>query len=94
MSESISREDIAKVLELIEKHSVWEAIDNSLDEDNNLKLDLSRPNLSIISKKIGYSNDENIKEISVVGPANINYEESFEAINMLEKMIKEKKNEN
>lgn len=94
LSESISREDIAKVLELIEKHSVWEAIDNSLDEDNNLKLDLSRPNLSIISKKIGYSNDENIKEISVVGPANINYEESFEAINMLEKMIKEKKNEN
>gem|GEM_PF-6621777 len=55
---------------------------------------MSRPNLSIISKKIGYSNDENIKEISVVGPANINYEESFEAINMLEKMIKEKKNEN
>ena len=95
LSENISREDIAKVFELIEKHSVWEAIENNLDEDNNIKLDLSRPNLSIISKKINFNNSKNIKEISVVGPSNINFEESFETINILEKLIdKEKNNEN
>ncbi|MDD1359543.1 heat-inducible transcriptional repressor HrcA [Metamycoplasma hyosynoviae] len=93
LSENISREDVNKVLELIEKHSVWEAIENNLDEENNIKLDLSRPNLSIISKKIDFSNNDNIKEISVIGPSNINFNESFEAINLLEKIIKENKNE-
>ena len=68
---------------------------SNLDEDNNIKLDLSRPNLSIISKKINFNNSKNIKEISVVGPSNINFEESFETINILEKLIdKEKNNEN
>ncbi|AWX69591.1 heat-inducible transcriptional repressor HrcA [[Mycoplasma] anseris] len=90
LSRSISREEIAKVLDLIENHSVWETIENNLDEDNNIKLDVSRPNLSIISKRINFANDKNIKELSIVGPSNINFEESFEAINILEKIIKEK----
>ncbi|ACF07403.1 heat inducible transcription repressor HrcA [Metamycoplasma arthritidis] len=91
LSRNISREEIANVLDLIEKHSVWESIDNDLDEDNNIKLDVSRPNLSIISKKIDFSNEKNIKEITVIGPNNLDYGESFEALEMLEKIIKEKK---
>ena len=94
LSKNINREEIAKVLELIEEQSVWETIENNVDEDNNIKLDLSRPNLSIISKRINFENNENIKELSVVGPSNINFEESFETLDLLEKLIKEKNNEN
>lgn len=94
LSKNINREEIAKVLELIEEQSVWETIENNIDEDNNIKLDLSRPNLSIISKRINFENNENIKELSVVGPSNINFEESFETLDLLEKLIKEKNNEN
>lgn len=94
LSKNINREEIAKVLELIEEQSVWETIENNVDEDNNIKLDLSRPNLSIISKRISFENNENIKELSVVGPSNINFEESFETLDLLEKLIKEKNNEN
>ena len=54
LSKNINREEIAKVLELIEEQSVWETIENNVDEDNNIKLDLSRPNLSIISKRINF----------------------------------------
>lgn len=93
LSKNINREEIAKVLELIEEQSVWETIENNVDEDNNIKLDLSRPNLSIISKRINFENNENIKELSVVGPSNINFEESFETLDLLEKLIKEKNNE-
>ncbi|WP_027122957.1 heat-inducible transcriptional repressor HrcA [Metamycoplasma spumans] len=91
LKEDISREEIAKILELIENHSVWEAIENNLDEDNNLKLDFSRPNLSIISKRINFSNNENIKEISIVGPKNLDFNESFETLKILEDLIKDKK---
>ena len=94
LSKNINREEIAKVLELIEEQSVWETIENNVDEDNNIKLDLSRPNLSIISKRINFEDNENIKELSVVGPSNINFEESFETLDLLEKLIKEKNNEN
>ncbi|AWX42478.1 heat inducible transcription repressor HrcA [Metamycoplasma cloacale] len=94
LSKNIQREELAHILDLIENHSVWETIENNLDEDNNIKLDVSRPNLSIISKKIDFANNENIKELSVVGPSNINFEDSFELLNMLEKILKEKKHDN
>ncbi|TPR53892.1 heat-inducible transcriptional repressor HrcA [Metamycoplasma neophronis] len=89
LSENISREEIVKLLDLIENHSVWETIENNLDEDKNLKLDFSRPNLSIISKKIEFENNKNIKEISIVGPKNIDFKESFEALEIFENIIKE-----
>ncbi|WP_373437602.1 heat-inducible transcriptional repressor HrcA [Metamycoplasma equirhinis] len=97
LSESISREEIAKLFDLIEHHSVWEALENNLDDEKNIKLDVSRPNLNIISKKIDFVNSKNIKEISIVGPKNLDFKESFEALEILEKMIKsdvEKGNQN
>ncbi|TPE56759.1 heat-inducible transcriptional repressor HrcA [[Mycoplasma] falconis] len=90
LSKNISREEIANLLELIENHSIWEAIENSLDEENNIKLDYSRPNMCLISKKIDYTNNENVKEISILGPKNIDVRKSFEALTILEKIIKEK----
>lgn len=88
LSEQISREEIAKTLELIENHSVWEAIENNLDEEKNIKLDFSHPNLNIISKRIQFINHKNIKEISILGPKNLDVEESLEAINLFEGIIK------
>ncbi|QJG66447.1 heat-inducible transcriptional repressor HrcA [Mycoplasma phocoeninasale] len=93
LSEKISREEIAKLFDLIENHSVWEAIENNLDDESNIKLDVSRPNLNIISKKIDFVNSENIKEISIVGPKNLDFKESFEAIKILEKIIKDRNGE-
>ncbi|AZZ65725.1 heat-inducible transcriptional repressor HrcA [Metamycoplasma phocicerebrale] len=88
LSKNISRAEIVKVLDLIEHQSVWETIENNIDEDNNIKLDYSRPNLNIISKKINFDNDKNIKEITIVGPKNIDIEEGLEAITVLEKLVK------
>ncbi|TPI02404.1 heat-inducible transcriptional repressor HrcA [Mycoplasma struthionis] len=88
LSENIERTDLVKILDLIDNHSVWETLENNIDEDNNIKLDFSRPNLNIISKKIGFNNLKNIKELSIVGPKNINISESLEVLDMLEKVIK------
>ncbi|MBN4089638.1 heat-inducible transcriptional repressor HrcA [Mycoplasma enhydrae] len=87
LSKNISRDEIVKVLDFIEHQSVWETIENNIDEDNNIKLDYSRPNLNIISKKINFENDKNIKEISIVGPKYIDIEEGLEAITVLEKLV-------
>ncbi|RMA79090.1 heat-inducible transcription repressor HrcA [Metamycoplasma subdolum] len=91
LSENISREEISQVLNLIDSHSVWDAIENNIDEDNNLKLDLSRPNLSIISKKIDFENENNISEISVIGPKNLNVEKGLETFEIVEKILKKGK---
>ncbi|WP_330463366.1 heat-inducible transcriptional repressor HrcA [Metamycoplasma gateae] len=87
LSKNISREELVSLLELIEKHSVWSTIENNLDEDNKIKLDFSRDNLNIISKKIDFDNDKNIKEISIMGPKNIDIEETLEALDVLSKLI-------
>ncbi|CRH48438.1 heat-inducible transcription repressor HrcA [Chlamydia trachomatis] len=87
LSKNISREELVDLLDLIEKHSVWSTIENNLDEDNKIKLDFSRENLNIISKKIDFENDKNIKEISIMGPKNIDIDETLEALEMLEKIV-------
>ncbi|PZW00584.1 heat-inducible transcriptional repressor HrcA [Metamycoplasma auris] len=88
LSKNISREELVGLLELIEKHSVWSTIENNLDEDNKIRLDFSRENLNIISKKIDFENDKNIKEISIMGPKNIDIEESLETLDLLSILIK------
>lgn len=87
LSKNISREELVDLLDLIEKHSVWSTIENNLDEDHKIKLDFSRENLNIISKKIDFENDKNIKEISIMGPKNIDIDETLEALEMLEKIV-------
>ncbi|BAP39427.1 heat-inducible transcriptional repressor HrcA [Metamycoplasma canadense] len=87
LSKNISREELVVLLELIEKHSVWSTIENNLDEDSKIRLDFSRENLNIISKKIDFENDQNIKEISIMGPKNIDIEETLEALNVLSKLV-------
>ncbi|WP_444704867.1 heat-inducible transcriptional repressor HrcA [Mycoplasma sp. 332] len=87
LSKDISREELVDLLDLIEKHSVWSMIENNLDEDNKIKLDFSRENLNIISKKIDFENDKNIKEISIMGPKNIDIDESLETLDILAKIV-------
>ncbi|PYF43746.1 heat-inducible transcriptional repressor HrcA [Metamycoplasma alkalescens] len=88
LSKNISREELVVLLDLIEKHSVWSTIENNLDEDNKIKLDFSRENLNIISKKIDFENEKNIKEISIMGPKNIDIQESLETLDLLSILIK------
>ena len=84
----IKREDIAKIINLIENKSVWESIEANEDEDNTLKIDIRPNNTSLISKKINVNNET--KEISIVGSHRMNYSKAKQAINLLEKFFKTK----
>ncbi len=82
----IKREEIAKIIHLIENKSVWESIEKNTDEDNNLKIDIRPNNTSLISKKIKIKNET--KEISIIGSNRIDYAKAKQAISILEKFFK------
>ena len=82
----IKREDLANLIDLISHKSVWEAIENEADEDNNLKIEVRSNNTSLISKKIRV--DNKTKEIAVVGSNRLDYAEAKQALNILEKFFK------
>lgn len=87
----IQRKDLANLLDLISKKSVWEAIENEADEDENLKIEIRPNNTSLISKKINFENET--KEIAIVGSNRMDYSEAKQALNILEKFFKGEKNE-
>ncbi|MBN0919039.1 heat-inducible transcriptional repressor HrcA [[Mycoplasma] gypis] len=89
LSRDISREQITEIFEMIENHSVWEALEQDLDEESAIKFDINNDqNVSLISKKIEFQNSDNIKEISIVGPKRMNYEKAIEAMSIVEKLLK------
>ncbi|MGZ9414350.1 heat-inducible transcriptional repressor HrcA [Mycoplasma sp. 5370] len=87
LSRDISREKLSEILDLIEKKSIWETIENKLDEEKNIKIQIESQETVFISKKL---ENENInKEISVVAPTTrLDYSKVLAALNLLEKFLK------
>lgn len=81
----IKREDVAKLIELVETKSVWESIESEIDEDEKIKIDIRPDNTALISKRI------DSKEISIVGSHRIDYAEAKQAIKLLENFLMGKK---
>lgn len=84
-AKEIKREDVARLIELVETKSVWESIESGVDEDQNIKIDIRPDNTTLISKRV------NSKEISIVGSHRIDYAEAKQALNLLEKFLTGKK---
>ena len=83
-STDIKREDVARLIELVEKKSVWESIESEIDEDEKIKIDIRPDKTALISKRV------DSKEISIVGSHRIDYSEAKQAIKLLEKFLKSK----
>ncbi|VEU78054.1 heat-inducible transcriptional repressor HrcA [Mycoplasmopsis columbinasalis] len=91
LASKIKREDIITILKLIKNNSIWSMIEKEFeDEDETIKIAIHNNNSAFISKKI---NSKKIKEISVVGASNMDYNKSFAAIQALEDLIKEQKDQ-
>lgn len=86
LASDIKRDDLAKLLNLIEKKSIWESIEGTTQDEENLKIDIRPENVSLISKRINANGE--FKEISVIGSHRIDYAEAKQAIILLEKFLK------
>ena len=85
----IKREDLAKLLEMMQTKSIWSSIEGGLDEDENLKIEVRDDNTSILSKRISIDNKST--EVSVVGSNRMDYAEAKQALKLLEKFLANKK---
>lgn len=85
----IKRDDLAKLLELMQTKSIWSSIEGNIDDDSNLKIEVRDDNTSILSKKINVDNHQT--EVSVVGANRMDYAEAKQALKLLEKFLANKK---
>lgn len=85
----IKREDLAKLIDMMQNQSIWSTIEGNLDEDKTMKIEVRDDNTSIISKRINFENKST--EISVVGSNRMDYAEAKQAILLLEKFLSVKK---
>ncbi|UUM19170.1 heat-inducible transcriptional repressor HrcA [Mycoplasma sp. 1018B] len=90
LSEDINRTNLVKILDIMEKKSIWQTIEaeNKDNDDSNIKILIDNNNTAIISKKLPYNSK--IKEISAVGTKRMNYQKALVALQALEELIEEK----
>lgn len=86
-SDDIQREELANIIELIEKQSIWESINEKNYLEENLKLEILPSNTSIISKRLSFNGG--VKDVSVIGPSRMNYAKAKNILNIIEKYTKE-----
>lgn len=86
LSDQIQREDLNNLIQLVEKHSVWEKIQEQADKNENIKIAVDSSG-TYMSKRI--ESDSKITEISVVGAMNSDFDAMKTAINVLDKILKE-----
>ncbi|WP_416756004.1 heat-inducible transcriptional repressor HrcA [Mycoplasma aquilae ATCC BAA-1896] len=88
LSPKIDRENLNKMIELIENHSVWESIESELEENEKIKIMIDDSG-AYMSKKI--ESGDKITEISVVGATTSNYDMMRSAIKILDNYLNRKK---
>ncbi|QZE12199.1 heat-inducible transcriptional repressor HrcA [Mycoplasma sp. Ms02] len=82
LSENISRQEVSRIIEMIETKSVWEIIESKQkNEDENLKIAVEGSS-AFLSKRL--TNNTKVKEISVVGSNASDYEMMRASISLLE----------
>ena len=82
-----STEELANIIELIEKQSIWESINDKNYLEENLKLEILPSNTSIISKRLSFNGE--VKDVSVIGPSRMNYAKAKNILNIIEKYTNE-----
>ncbi|EFF41419.1 heat-inducible transcriptional repressor HrcA [Mycoplasmopsis alligatoris] len=87
LSEGINRQDLNRMLDLIENHSIWEIIEGKTPEDQNLKISIDKSG-SIMSKRLPF--DGSIQEISVVTSTVSDFAKMRSAILFLEDLVTKK----
>ncbi|VEU71011.1 heat-inducible transcriptional repressor HrcA [Mycoplasmopsis glycophila] len=88
LSSKINRESLSNMIELIENYSVWEHIENELENEERIKISITDSG-AYMSKRIDAG--DKITEISVVGSQNSNFNNMRAVLNVLEKLLKNKK---
>ncbi len=86
-SEDIKRTDLAKLINMIERESIWDSIEGRSVYGENLKIDIGSDNTSMISKKITIG--QSTKEMSIVGTHRMDYSKAKNILNMIEIFLKE-----
>ncbi len=86
-SEDISRQDLAKLINMIEHESIWDSIEGRSLYGENLKIDIGSNKSSMVSKKITIG--ESSKEMSIVGTHRMDYSKAKNILNIIEKYLKE-----
>ncbi|TQC55001.1 heat-inducible transcriptional repressor HrcA [Mycoplasmopsis cynos] len=86
LSNQIQREDLNTLIQLVEKHSVWEKIQEQADQEENIKISVDNTG-TYMSKRI--ESNSKITEISVVGAMNSDFDKMKTAINALDEILKE-----
>lgn len=82
-NKDIERNNLVKIIDLIEKQSIWESIDEKNYLEENLKLEILPSNASLISKRLNING--HIKDVSIVGPARMDYSKAKNILHMIEK---------
>ena len=86
-SEEINRQDLAKLINMIEHESIWDSIEGRSLYGENLKIDIGQDKSSMVSKKITIGDSS--KEMSIVGTHRMDYSKAKNILNMIEKYLKE-----
>lgn len=81
----IERNNLAKIIDLIENQSIWESIDEQNCLEDNLKLEILPSNASLISKRLNINGK--IKDISIIGSTRMDYSKAKNILNMIEKYV-------
>lgn len=84
-SHDIERNNLAKIIDLIENQSIWESIDEQNCLEDNLKLEILPSNASLISKRLNINGK--IKDISIIGSTRMDYSKAKNILNMIEKYV-------
>lgn len=87
--EDISREELIKIISLLDKKSIWDSIESQSKNEDNLKILIANDNTSIVSKKLNINNASH--EVSVVGGHRLEYEQAVSTLRSLEKFLNKKK---
>ncbi|WP_036452184.1 heat-inducible transcriptional repressor HrcA [Mycoplasma buteonis] len=84
LSNQIKREDLTKLIDMIENQSIWEKIDKELGDSETIKISVDNVG-SYMSKRINHKSV--VTEISVVGAKGSDYNKMKSSIRALEKWL-------
>ncbi|WP_322901607.1 heat-inducible transcriptional repressor HrcA [Mycoplasmopsis felis] len=88
LKEEIDRKSLSEMLNLIENFSVWEKLEETADEQQNLKISIDSSR-TYMSKKI--ESKSNTTEISILSTSATDYDKMKTALNVLEMILKKGK---
>ncbi|VEU76196.1 hypothetical protein [Mycoplasmopsis columboralis] len=84
LSQKLTREQVNQIINLVENYSIWEKIEDKLDEQENLKISVNEVS-AFLTKRV--STPLGTTEISIVGPQDSDFNEMKTALSVFEKLL-------